>query len=1309
MSQWENSTNQGLDGSPIRAQGLQIQQSRNRKVVLVEETLLTTKCQNSSTSQTQKVSLGEADNPHYSSSSNATTISSGTHSTHLLGPSPLTSPRSSVGSLIDTASTISSLVITPSSEQHIFDDLKKQIASSAQRIQHLEKEAKQIPLLQNRIDELQKERGKLANNLQDQYEVTKSLKQRVTMLHEQNSQLGKLLQSHKSGSQEVIAMRNTIMASLAQLKQLQEEVNVLPGLKAQISVLQKENDDFRQEKRSLSKFDDDLPLLEENSRLKAINAKLVEDVNVVNEQLAAVSQSCDGLKHRIEVFENAQLHSTTLRERIKHLVTEKDALNQEIIQLKFHHHISHDIDTAELRKQIVTLHKANCQLRRKMEQVHHDARQQKEQLILKLFEVEASNIKTHKYEIEKQVLEMEQLQVHSPIIRSATASPDHNENPHCSADDPLCSPEAKIQMLKLEQLRIHSTQFRNVMQSVFTERDELERKVAELSTLVDEKGIEDLQVNLKVAETRLDLAVSQNRQLEKELEAVLQCGSDASSAAIELQRLQLKLEKLTTECSSLAESNRRLEEMCEHYKESTYSLDAIKEEKKKNERKYKESKEKLRSLAKELAGSVNLLKDYQSQCSSQQEEIQQMKSENTSLREKYAAAIAELEVARVENQNEDGISAVSAVLSTTSKTGISDGLQEQSLLSQKAEEELQKRNETLTLEVNNLHAALLCNSESLSDAREAKVLLENKLSGCQHLAAENSELLASNAVMMKELASKQEEIFCLTRQIQSTKEQLSNSKALEIKLSDLMQELSSLSTENIYLKDQINNEAKQVSELRQQLSYKDGLQSELITMQQQIRTLNVEIEKLRDQLKLREDQVAQLEKSETKANSRVLELNQKLELLSKQSDELNSRLSTEIAANACKILQLETSKLELKEQVELLEEEKLQVASQYKKAQVAYLELKEHQKDLKDKNFDTAVLSLTKEKEILQRSCLELEKKVSLAEATIKDVQENLQVVRQSLENAEAINISQNMEIENIQIRNQTLSDEVEGYKAMIKSLSRQIDQAELREMEYEVLRQKIRRLEAMLNDSSQLKVDNRTLFSMLQEAVSELPSPFASEGGQSLRDENLRLEQQVSVLSQWNDKQRLEIEMLENRLDELIRDKESLTVELVSKDKNEGMIQQLRQELQETEMEVNALRRQIKPDLQEEMQVKMETQSQIMSMFNEHNQLLQMQVEELQKQVRSLGGRLTREKAVSPPPFPDLSSTTSLTASLDSEHSISEMVRENEMLIQRQAVVESHLIMLRKLSASVRRFSSSVHAVTSIPIAPIHDDVKVR
>ena len=112
------------------------------------------------------------------------------------------------------------------------------------------------------------------------------------------------------------------------------------------------------------------------------------------------------------------------------------------------------------------------------------------------------------------------------------------------------------------------------------------------------------------------------------------------------------------------------------------------------------------------------------------------------------------------------------------------------------------------------------------------------------------------------------------------------------------------------------------------------------------------------------------------------------------------------------------------------------------------------------------------------------------------------------------------------------------------------------------------------------------------------------------LQEENAELHQQVSTLSQWNDKHQQQIEQLERQLAEA----ESQISEQYGRENLEQENHQLRTELAEVEIEVNRLRRQSyydrnEEERQEELRLKLRTQMQLVEMFDEHNKALQDQV----------------------------------------------------------------------------------------------------
>lgn len=89
---------------------------------------------------------------------------------------------------------------------------------------------------------------------------------------------------------------------------------------------------------------------------------------------------------------------------------------------------------------------------------------------------------------------------------------------------------------------------------------------------------------------------------------------------------------------------------------------------------------------------------------------------------------------------------------------------------------------------------------------------------------------------------------------------------------------------------------------------------------------------------------------------------------------------------------------------------------------------------------------------------------------------------------------------------------------------------------------------------------------------------------------------------------------------------------------------------------------------------------------------------------MKCLGGRLDREKAVSPPPMPDVS--LSLVAASVEDHVSVE--KENIILKQRVELMEKEVAKLYKISADVRRCSSALYASSSVSIGSVNEEVLV-
>ena len=92
------------------------------------------------------------------------------------------------------------------------------------------------------------------------------------------------------------------------------------------------------------------------------------------------------------------------------------------------------------------------------------------------------------------------------------------------------------------------------------------------------------------------------------------------------------------------------------------------------------------------------------------------------------------------------------------------------------------------------------------------------------------------------------------------------------------------------------------------------------------------------------------------------------------------------------------------------------------------------------------------------------------------------------------------------------------------------------------------------------------------------------------------------------------------------------------------------------------------------------------------------------------LGGRLEREKPVSPPPMPTpmISITDEHDTTVDASR-VAELESDNAGLKQRVAKLEAELFSAQELSPKIRRRSSTLLVTSSIRWTPTNEDAFVR
>ena len=382
-------------------------------------------------------------------------------------------------------------------------------------------------------------------------------------------------------------------------------------------------------------------------------------------------------------------------------------------------------------------------------------------------------------------------------------------------------------------------------------------------------------------------------------------------------------------------------------------------------------------------------------------------------------------------------------------------------------------------------------------------------------------------------------------------------------------------------------------------------------------------------------------------------------------------------------LQLETENRVLRESVAGLErrvcgkESELTVLNE--KLQCASSEAHHLECQLKDAKslVESKQHSLAGERDELAAKCSMLAAATQELEGAVQQREEDVQSLRAEVSRQKHV-------ITKLEQQDQSKSDLLEGYTATVDSLKRKLDEGETREVELEELKLQM----------AKLKHDNQSLLALLRDTAVELPN-FAADTNQSLREENIRLEQQVSVLSQWNDKKMEEIERLEHTMATMEAQQRQLLHKASQNQSFEAENFQLRQELQEVEeQEVSRLRQQARADVQEELEVRLKTQSQLLAVFNQHNLSLQQQVKQLLTKVKMLGGALPTEKPVSPPPMMQ----EEVYLGCSGPGAAEDIVTTNALLKERMSVLERRVA---RQQVKARRQYAVLSAMASLQCAP--------
>lgn len=877
--------------------------------------------------------------------------------------------RSSTSSIADTS--LCSLVNQQASEATVLHGVKKQMMESLKRNKDLQNEIAQIPKLKKDVNDLTKDREKLMNELLDLNAVILQLKQRVSLLHEQNQELARVAQNDNKGnvSAPILAIRNTLITTLEQLKHMENQVQAIPTLKSQIRELTEENTQLKEKEQQLVLPVPELPegvsgsqyqaVLNENEMLRETNDQLGTEVSTINKQLKALSDNCDGLSRRMEVFHHSNSSVTSMQDRIRHLEAEKDALYQKMMDVKIHGHAPVDLDIAHLNKKVSSLKRSNAKLKAKIDDMKLNSKEEKEHLVMKLFELELMNVKSTKVEMEKKSFDIERFRISQSRSLSLSMSPSP-QPPSRSVMEPdedhgirSLSPDSQLQLLKFKQLEIHNQETHNMLQSLLTERQVLEAQIGDLHGQLEEMKQLKSEQMLEEAGSKLQIAQERISSLEGHLKAVKESTPDGTDGSDE-HLLKEKLEVMQGELQRLSRKEREAATVEGRLEQSKFTNEKLRHDKNRLEKKSREGRHRLKTLANELTKSVELVKNYQKQCMEMESDLEKSNEELKNIREANATLRAELEVKSFDMESH-GKTGSNGAAATTVEVGVVSELQEK-------------------------YSQLLTDLTTLNEKHEN---VTNKLNKKE----KEVENLKSDVNIM---VQKEEESTTKNKALSERNEELERELEITSNNGEKVQELSELLSEKTKISNESEIQLTELQETHQKLTEDLKTSHEMIdSLTSQKKMIELEKESLQQKVEILSNETPQLVKQSTELQVAKNEAERQLESIQNENKDIKIKLGNFEE----RFKESEALNKELKSKLRLLQADLDEAESKLDRALVSKETLKKQMDETKGKVAKLTGELKTKEEYIQDgRKEMEREKERGVAiEKELTQLQSNLE------------------------------------------------------------------------------------------------------------------------------------------------------------------------------------------------------------------------------------------------------------------------------------------------------------------------------
>lgn len=495
---------QALNSSSLAIPAAKV--STNRKVVVVDQEMV-------------RVEIAEADAVEVTASSEASTSKCDVTQ----ADESLSTSRSSCDSMFLLTS-VEDLSV-PTLEEKLIDDLGNEIAHASMKHAEFMHDIKEIPGLKEKIEALDKEKKRMKEEAGTKSAIIDSLKERLSVLHEQNSQLSQLVQV-SGGQSETLRIRNALVASLAQLKKLQVQIDEIPMLKRQVSSLMEENKNLKEREKQYFPTPDGNEhlsygqLLQQNMHYRSRIQEMSQNAVQMAEQLKHLSILIENLSQDIGDYKKS--HSCeTFTSCISKLEGEKEAPLAE----------RREIDMVTLSADYAVLEKNYSSLHGKLQEMGLQFSKHKEMMVDKLFGIRLSELEIMKSEIHQSIAACED-------VHDDSLMPRHFVKGDGAVNTITLLPCFQTQVSKLHQLRMVYRHTKSALGSLTSQNKAMDEVLGNHQVEV----IKNLKSQVRSLEASLRIGHS-NRTSSSDEASLSKLLKDNVSLLVQVDSLS---EKLTT-------------------------------------------------------------------------------------------------------------------------------------------------------------------------------------------------------------------------------------------------------------------------------------------------------------------------------------------------------------------------------------------------------------------------------------------------------------------------------------------------------------------------------------------------------------------------------------------------------------------------------------------------------------------------------------------------------------------------------------------------------------------------------------------